>query len=106
MGLLGAFGRYQEIVHHGVLLEEDGWVREEEEQTMRCKEDKKDAKSRERRGGTVIEQWGSPMLGVVRRNRRRRKVRGNLESGGHAGATIMPAFETLSRILSSAKTFP
>jgi hypothetical protein len=51
---LGAFGRYQEIVHHGVLLEEDGWAREEEEWTMRCKADEKDAKSRERRGGTAM----------------------------------------------------
>ncbi len=25
-GPSGVFGRYQEIVHHGVLLEEDGWV--------------------------------------------------------------------------------
>jgi hypothetical protein len=53
-GPSGAFGRYQEIVHHGVLLEEDGWAREEEERTMRREEDKEDAKSRERRGGTVM----------------------------------------------------
>ncbi len=30
----------------------------------------------------------------------------NSECRGQAGATMMPAFETLSRILSSAKTFP
>ncbi len=53
-GPSGAFGRYQEIVHHGVLLEEDGWAREEEEWTMRHEEDKEDAKSRERRGGTAM----------------------------------------------------
>ena len=46
------------------------------------------------------------MLGIVRRNGRRRETRGNLERGGHAEARIMPAFETLPRILSSAKTFP
>jgi hypothetical protein len=34
-------------VCHGVLWEEDGWARQEEEQTMRCKEDEEeDAKSR------------------------------------------------------------
>jgi hypothetical protein len=34
-------------VCHGVLWEEDGWAREEEEQTMRCEEDEEeDAKSR------------------------------------------------------------
>jgi hypothetical protein len=34
-------------VCHGVLWEEDGWVREEEEQTMRREEDEEeDAKSR------------------------------------------------------------
>ncbi len=43
-GPSGAFGRYQEIVHHGVLLEEDGWAREEEEWTMRREADEKDAK--------------------------------------------------------------
>jgi hypothetical protein len=53
-GPSGAFGRYQEIVCHGVLLEEDGWARKEEERTMRCKEDKEDAKSRERWGGTAM----------------------------------------------------
>ncbi len=50
----GAFGRYQEIVCHGVLLEEDGWAREEEERTMRREEGEEDAKSRERRGGTAM----------------------------------------------------
>jgi hypothetical protein len=35
-----------------------------------------------------------------------REVHGNLEHGGHAGMRIMPAFETSSKILSSAKTFP
>jgi hypothetical protein len=49
-GPLGVFGRYQEIVHHWVLLKEDGWAREEKERTMRREEDKEDAKSRERRG--------------------------------------------------------
>jgi hypothetical protein len=49
----------------GVLREEDGWAREEEEWTMRGKEEEEDAKLRERRGGTVM---GSPMLGIVRRN--------------------------------------
>ncbi len=53
-GPLGAFGRYQEIVCHGVLLEEDGWAREEEERTLRGEEDKEDAKSRERRGGAAM----------------------------------------------------
>jgi hypothetical protein len=53
-GPSGAFGRYQEIVCHGVLLEEDGWAREEEEQTMRREEDEEDVKSRERRGGTAM----------------------------------------------------
>ncbi len=53
-GPSSAFGRYQEIVCHGVLLEEDGWVSEEEERTMRREEDKEDAKSRERRGGTAM----------------------------------------------------
>jgi hypothetical protein len=34
-------------VCHGVLWEEDRWAREEEEQTVRCKEDEEeDAKSR------------------------------------------------------------
>jgi hypothetical protein len=34
-------------VCHGVLWEEDGWERKEEEQTMRCKEDEEeDAKLR------------------------------------------------------------
>jgi hypothetical protein len=56
--------------------------------------------------GGVEQQWGSPMLGVVRRNGRRRETRGNSEHGGHAEVMIMPAFETLLRILSSAKTFP
>jgi hypothetical protein len=53
-GPSGAFGRYQEIVRHGVLLEEDGWGREEEEWTMRHEEDEEDAKSRKRRGGTTM----------------------------------------------------
>jgi hypothetical protein len=53
-GPSGAFGRYQEIVCHGVLLEEDGWAREEEERTLRGEEDKEHAKSRERRGGTAM----------------------------------------------------
>jgi hypothetical protein len=39
--------------HHGVLREEDGWAREDEERTMRREEDE-DAKSRERRGGTAM----------------------------------------------------
>jgi hypothetical protein len=51
------------------------------------------------RGG-VEQRWGSPMLGVVRRNGRRHETRGNSERGGHAGASIMPAFETSSRMLS------
>ncbi len=99
----GAFGRYQEIVCHGVLLEEDEWAREEEERTLRGEEDKEDVKSRERRGGTAMGEahaWG------CQEERARCKTRGNLERGGHAGATIMPAFETSPRILSSAKTFP
>ncbi len=37
---------------------------------------------------------------------RRRKTRGNSECRGHVGATMMPAFKTLSRISSSAKTSP
>ncbi len=54
---------------------------------------------------------GSPMLVVVGRNLLLErgsgaKTRGNLECRGHAGATMMLAFETLLRILSSAKTFP
>jgi hypothetical protein len=49
-------------VRHGVLREEDGWARVEEEQTMRCEEEEEDAKSRERRDEP---RWGSPMLGVV-----------------------------------------
>ncbi len=60
-GPSGAFGRYQEIVCHGVLLEEDEWAREEEEWTLRGEEDKEDAKSRERRGGTAMGEpnaWG------------------------------------------------
>jgi hypothetical protein len=39
---------------HGVQREKDGWVREEEERTMRCKEEEKDAKSRDRRGGMAM----------------------------------------------------
>ncbi len=57
----GAFGRYQEIVCQGVLLEEDGWARVEEERTLRGEEDEEDAKSRERRGGTAMGEphaWG------------------------------------------------
>ncbi len=42
-------------VCHGVLWEEDGWAREEEKRTMRCKEEEEeDMKSRERRGGTAM----------------------------------------------------
>ncbi len=52
-------------VCHGVLWEDDGWVREEEEQTMRHKEVRRTQIWG--RGG-VGQQWGSPMLGVVRRN--------------------------------------
>ena len=41
-------------VCHGVLREEDGWAREEEERIMRHKEEEEDAKSRERRGGPAM----------------------------------------------------
>ncbi len=42
-------------VCHGVLREEDGWVREEKEWTMRRKEEEEeDATLRERRGGTAM----------------------------------------------------
>jgi hypothetical protein len=51
-------------VHHGVLWEEDGWVREEEEWTMRRKEEEDNAKLR----GGLRRQWGSPMLGIIKRN--------------------------------------
>jgi hypothetical protein len=75
---------------------------------MRRKEEGEDAKSRERRGGMVM---GEPHARghqeeLAPGEGRRRETRGNSECGGHAGATIMPAFETSSRILSSAKTFP
>jgi hypothetical protein len=75
---------------------------------MRHKEEEEDAKSRERRGGMAM---GKPHAQRCQEEPapgegRRRKTRGDLECRGHAGASIMPAFETLSRILSSAKTFP
>jgi hypothetical protein len=41
-------------VCHRVLREEDGWAREEEEWTMRLKEEEEDMKSRKRRGGTAM----------------------------------------------------
>ncbi len=56
------FGRYQEIVCHGVLLEEDGWAREEEEQTLRGEEDKEDAKIKGEEGWNS--NGGAPCLGL------------------------------------------
>ncbi len=52
-------------VCHGVLREEDGWAREEEEWTMRHKEEEEDGN---RGRGGVGRQWVSPMLGVAGRN--------------------------------------
>jgi hypothetical protein len=112
-------------VCHGVLWEEDGWAREEEEQTMRRKEDEEeDTKSRLRRGGTVMGEphaWRgrrartrSSRIANVRQKETREikmipmrgeddpcKKRKHSDRGGHAGATMMPAFEifSLSRIL-------
>jgi hypothetical protein len=52
-------------VRRGVLREEDGWVREEEDRTMRREE----VRRMQIRGrGGMGRRWGSPMLGVVRRN--------------------------------------
>jgi hypothetical protein len=41
-------------VCHGILREEDGWVREEEEWTMRYKKEEEEANLREWRGGTAM----------------------------------------------------
>jgi hypothetical protein len=93
---LGAFGRYQEIVCHGVLLEEDGWAREEEERTMRREEDEEDAKSRERRGGTAMgkphaqgcqEEWAAA------RDTREFGMRG--ARGGNGYASIQNIIENI-----------
>jgi hypothetical protein len=94
-------------VCHGVPREEDGWAREDEELTMRWEEEEDDAELRERRGGTAMGEphaWHcqeelAPGEGLWC------KTQGNSERGGQAGAMMMLAFETLSRILSSAKTF-
>jgi hypothetical protein len=75
---------------------------------MRHKEDEDDANSRERRGGTAIGEphawrcWEELTPGEGRQ----RKMCRNLERVGQAGLTMMPAFKTPSRILSSVKTFP
>ncbi len=82
------------------LWEEDGWAREEEEWTMRREEEKEDATAMGERHARGRQEELAPEEG------RRHKTRRNSECRGHAGAMIMPAFETLSRILSSAKTFP
>jgi hypothetical protein len=95
-------------VCHGVPREEDGWAREEKEGTMRRKEEEDGEKLTKRRGGTAMEEphawrcWEELTPG----ERWRCKTHGTLEHGGHAGAMMMPAFVTLLRILSSAKTFP
>jgi hypothetical protein len=107
-------------VRHGVLREEGGWAREEEKRTMRREEEEEeDVKSREGRGGTAMGEphaWRgrrartrSSRIANVRQKetseietmRRRgegnpRETRGNSDRGGHAGATMMPAFEIFS----------
>jgi hypothetical protein len=94
---------------------------------MRREEEEEDVKSRERRGGTAMGEpharrgrrarTKSSRIANVRHKETReiktmprrgednpRETRGNSDRGGHAGATMMPAYETfsLSRILSSA----
>jgi hypothetical protein len=106
-------------VCHGVLREEDGWAREEEERTIRCKEEEEeDTKSRERRGVMVVmgephawqgrQAWTRSLqiANVLQKEMRKtetmprrgeedpRETRGNLDCKGHAGATMMPAFKT------------
>jgi hypothetical protein len=87
---------------------------------MRRMEEEEDVKLRERRGGTAMGEphararTSSSRIANVRLKATReiemmprrgeddpRETRGNLDRGGHAGGTMMPAFEifSLSRIL-------
>jgi hypothetical protein len=75
---------------------------------MRCKEEENDAKSKERRVRMAMGEphaqrcWEELAPGEGQRC----EMGGNLERRGHAGAMMMLAFKTLSRILFSAKAFP
>jgi hypothetical protein len=113
-------------VCHGVPWEEDGWAREEEEQTMRCEEDEEeDTKLRERRSGIAMgephawqgrQAWMRSFRIANMQQKETREIKtmqmrgkdnpctthGNSDCRGHAGATMMLAFE----IFSLARIYP